>query len=302
MLHPVIKTAPLQGVVHLPRSVRREDDQRRVTGANAPQLWNCHREVGKGLEQKGLELVVRTVDFIDQQHRTRAPERLQDRAGHQESFAVQLVLDSLEIELRADRGADLRCPQMQHLPRKIPVVQGLSCIDAFVALQPDQGRAAGLGQCGGERGLSDAGLPLQQQRAAQRVGEKGCRGDSVVRQVARALQCGRDALRIRERRSAGLGKRRHRTTMNHRRFRHRRACRLLWRHDHHGPGHPDVRVPGQLGRCPARGAAWIIALPGGQPRAARHRPPGFVDRQVQSAVYLLHAGARGWTGFLATNC
>ena len=99
---PVVEAAALQRVVHVARAVRRDDDDRRLLGAERAELGNRDREVGEDLEQERLELVVGAVDLVDEQHRRRgAPsasvvrDRPQQRPPHEEALGVELVLDDL---------------------------------------------------------------------------------------------------------------------------------------------------------------------------------------------------------------
>jgi len=71
---------------------------------------------------------------------------------------------------RTRRG--LHGPQVQHLPRKVPVVQRLRRVQPLVALQPNQLEPGGLGQGGRERGLADAGIPLEEHGPALLEREK----------------------------------------------------------------------------------------------------------------------------------
>ena len=146
-------------------------DHRRHLGAHDTELGNRDRPVGEDLEQERLELVVGAVDLVDQEHRRdRAVvrERAQQRALHQETLRVQLVLvDALVTRL--DRA------QVEELARVVPLVDGLRRVDALVALQPDQLAAGPPREHLGDLGLADAGLAFEQQRPleAQREEDRG---------------------------------------------------------------------------------------------------------------------------------
>ncbi len=67
-------------------------------------------------------------------------------------------------------------------------------VDALVALQPDQPRAARGGQRLGHLGLADAGLALEQQRLLEGLGEVDRGGERPVGQVALAGQRTRNVI------------------------------------------------------------------------------------------------------------
>ena len=86
------------------------------------------------------------------------------------------------------RPAGLDGAQVQDLAREVPVVERLRGVEALVALQPDELRAGRLGERAGERGLADAGVALEEQRAAQSQRQVAGRGQPVVGQVAGGRQ------------------------------------------------------------------------------------------------------------------
>jgi hypothetical protein len=130
----VVEAAPLERVVQLAGAVGGQDDQRRALRADRAHLGDADLEIGEHLEQERLELVVGPVHLVDQQHGVvTGPDRLQQRPFQQELRAEQL-LDRLvtgQLVLR-------QSPDVQHLARVIPLVQGLAGVDAFVALKADQ--------------------------------------------------------------------------------------------------------------------------------------------------------------------
>src|SRR5205807_3248356 len=95
VIDPEIETATLEGIVDLARPVRGDDDGRRLVGLDRADLGNRDLEVGEQLEQEGLELIIGTVDFVDEQNRWSGPlalDRLQQRTLDQELMAVDLAL------------------------------------------------------------------------------------------------------------------------------------------------------------------------------------------------------------------
>jgi len=55
--------------VQVARAVGGQDDDRSPTGADRPDLRDGDLEIGQKLEQECLELVIGTIDHVDQQHR-----------------------------------------------------------------------------------------------------------------------------------------------------------------------------------------------------------------------------------------
>ena len=72
IIHPVIETAPLQGVVDFARAVGGNDDNRRLFGLDRAKLGNRDLKIGKHFQKKRLERLIRAVKLVDQKHRRRA--------------------------------------------------------------------------------------------------------------------------------------------------------------------------------------------------------------------------------------
>ena len=64
-------------------------------------------------------------------------------------------------------AARLEQPDLEHLARVVPLVDGGVDVEALVALEADEPRAEGRREDLGELGLADAGLALQEQRPAE---------------------------------------------------------------------------------------------------------------------------------------
>ena len=64
-------------------------------------------------------------------------------------------------------AARLEQPDLEHLARVVPLVDGGVDVQALVALEPDEPGAERRGEHLGELGLADAGLALEQQRAPE---------------------------------------------------------------------------------------------------------------------------------------
>ena len=68
-----------------------EHDDRRLPGAERARLRDGDLEVGQELQKKRLELVVRAIDLIDEQHGARrCAQRCEERALDEKRFVVQI--------------------------------------------------------------------------------------------------------------------------------------------------------------------------------------------------------------------
>ena len=79
-------------------------------------------------------------------------------------------------------------PDLQHLPRVVPLVERLVGVDALVALQPDEPAAEDRGEHLGDLGLADPDLALEQDRALQRQRDEQRGGQAAVGEVAALAQ------------------------------------------------------------------------------------------------------------------
>jgi hypothetical protein len=158
-----------------------------VLGADRlAELGDRDLEVRQGLEQERLELVVGAIDLVDEQHdRPLVLERLEQRAAQQEAPREQLALVD----------AALRRAQREKLARVVPVVQRLVHVDALVALQADEPRAAGSGDRLRDLGLADARLALDEQRQPQVGREEQRRRQGAVGEVVLLCQRLADCVR-----------------------------------------------------------------------------------------------------------
>ena len=130
MPDPVEQAAALERVVQLARAVRGQDHARPALRRDRAHLGDRDLEVREHLEQERLELLVGAVDLVDQQHdRLDTLDRLEQRPPDQELRPEQLLLGD---------GALLRRPDVQKLPRVVPLVDGVRDVEPFVALEPDQ--------------------------------------------------------------------------------------------------------------------------------------------------------------------
>ena len=129
----MIEAAPLERVMQLARAVGGEDHDRTAARGDRAQLGHGDREVRQELEQERLELVIGTIDLVDQQHDRPVVglQRLEQRPAQQEAAVEQLAL----VDPALGRA------QREQLARVVPVIDGVVDVDALVALQADQPRA-----------------------------------------------------------------------------------------------------------------------------------------------------------------
>ena len=182
VVDPVVQAAALERVVDLAGPVRRQHDLRGLRGADGPDLGDRDLEVGQDLEQVGLELLVRPVDLVDQQHR-RHPigglERLEQGPLEQELGAEDVVGRRL-----VDLAARFEQPDLEHLARVVPLVDRGVDVQALVALEADEPRPERCREHLRELRLADARLALEQQRAAELEREEHRRRQGAIGDVA----------------------------------------------------------------------------------------------------------------------
>ena len=144
-------------------------------------------KVGEHFQQVGLELVIGTIDFIDEQHRCSTIARLdgpQQGTTHEKTLVVQFALQTSGV-FAGRFTTGFSGTQVQQLTRIIPVVHRLARIDAFVALQTDEFAATQGGEHLGKFGLADTGFTFEQERALQRQRQKYRSGETLVSEISR---------------------------------------------------------------------------------------------------------------------
>jgi hypothetical protein len=119
--------------------------------------------------------------------RTGAPvslglQRLQQRPADEEARGVDVVGQPLAVVHALGFGQ----PDLDHLARVVPFVDGGGDVEALVALQADELAAERLRQHLGDLGLADAGLALEEQRPAHAQAEEDDGGERPVGDVAGA--------------------------------------------------------------------------------------------------------------------
>ena len=98
-------------------------------------------------------------------------KRLQDRPLDQEAVGEDVLRQRLAVDVAGGFGE----PDLHHLRRVVPLVDGGGDVEPLVALEADQLAPERLGQNLGDLGLADAGLALEEERPAhlQREEEHG---------------------------------------------------------------------------------------------------------------------------------
>ena len=110
-----MQATPFQCVAQIAGGVRRQQHDRRHDGANGADFRDRDLEVGEDFQQKRLELLVRFVDLVDQQHgaagflqRAQQWARFQELLGEEDvAEGMQLIQRRRQIVGIADDGADL---------------------------------------------------------------------------------------------------------------------------------------------------------------------------------------------------
>ncbi len=77
------------------------------------------------------------------------------------------LYSSRRARSRVEGVAHVEDAQLEQLARVVPLVEGVSDVEAFIALEANQIGAERRGGGGGERGLADAGFALEKQRPFQ---------------------------------------------------------------------------------------------------------------------------------------
>jgi hypothetical protein len=83
----VVEATALQGIVDLAGPVRGQDHDRNVLGPDGAELGHGHLEVGEDLEEERLELLVGSVDLVDEEDRgalVGGVDRLEERPLEEE--------------------------------------------------------------------------------------------------------------------------------------------------------------------------------------------------------------------------
>jgi hypothetical protein len=214
----VVQAAALQRVVDFARPVRGEDHPWRALGPDRADLRDGHLEVREDLEEIGLELLVCSIDLVDEEDRRDAGwiglEGLEQRAADEELRPEDLA----GIGARG-LAARLEQPDLEHLARVVPFVDRGVDVEALIALEPDERRAEARREDLREFRLADAGLALEQERAAELEREERRRRERAIAHVIAFAERVLDALDRPEHGigDGGCGRVRHRWNLHCRR-------------------------------------------------------------------------------------
>ena len=187
----MIEAPALQRIVDLTRAVGGDHDERHLACLDGADLRNRDLEVGEQLEQERLELFVRPVDLVDQQHGRRGVvvvDRIEQGTAQQELRAEDLAFGGASVGTLAHE------PDVQELARIVPLVDGVRQVDSFVALEPDQPRAQHIGHDLGRLGLADARLAFDEERLLELERKEDRGGKRAVADVAALAQAALDVL------------------------------------------------------------------------------------------------------------
>jgi len=113
-------------------------------------------------------------------------QRLQHRPADQVLFREQIALQASAIHHALGLGE----PDVQHLHRIIPFVDGRRDIEAFIALQPDQTTTQRLCQNLGDFGFAHPGVAFEEQRPLQLQGEEQDRRKRATGKIIMRFQHG----------------------------------------------------------------------------------------------------------------
>ena len=169
-----------------------------MIGGERAQLGDADLEVAQNLEEERFELGIGAVDFVDEEDDGLVAEdglqegALQEEAHREEDvFLVGEAVGGFGEGAGAGEGLlKLIAEQLgvQELLGVLPFVERFGLVEAFVALQTDEGTAERTGDGFGQFGFADAGGPFGEQRFAELLRQVDCCGDFVIGDVLLAAE------------------------------------------------------------------------------------------------------------------
>src|SRR5690606_20688011 len=193
-----MQTAPLQRVANLARIVGGKKNDRRRARLDRAKLRDRDLTIRKKFEQKRLELVIRLVEFVDEQYRSaRLPQRLEKRTRLQKFLIKESIVELVQPRdrLLEPLGARHQIAELflEHLRVEkllaiFPLVKRLGFIEPLIALKADKRLADKLRRRLGKLRLSDARRAFDEKRFLQPLGKKDRRCDMRIAYVAAALE------------------------------------------------------------------------------------------------------------------
>ncbi|OQC73223.1 MAG: hypothetical protein BWX45_00608 [Deltaproteobacteria bacterium ADurb.Bin002] len=189
-----MNAAALEGVAHVAVVVGRKQDKGDPDGRACAQLRNGNLKITEQFQQKGLELRIGLVHFVEQQHNGfgRA-DGLQKRSRLDETIGKKSIFlrgDGIDRFGKRCRGADdIVDPVFDHLGVEqllgvFPFIEGFGLVQAFVALETDQLPSQAARHRLGQLRFADARRPFDQNGLLGRLRQKNNRGDFPRRDVA----------------------------------------------------------------------------------------------------------------------
>jgi hypothetical protein len=135
--------------------------------------------IGEHLEQERLELLVRAIDLVDEEHdRLLRVDRLEQRATDEELGPEELLLRHRAL---------LRRPDVEELTWVVPLVHRVRDVETLVALQANEPRVAGRRERLRGLRLADARLAFEEHRLLEREPEEErCRKAAIGQVVGLA--------------------------------------------------------------------------------------------------------------------
>ena len=183
VVDPVVEAAPLERVVDLAGAVGREDDPRRPLGPDRADLRHRDLEVADRISSRYASNSSSARSISSMSSTGGGPSsassacsrgRLMRKSGAKMSCAVAWRRGTLRLQQ----------PDLEHLARVVPLVDGGVDVQALVALEADERRPERRGEDLGDLRLAHAGLALEEQRAAQLEGQEDRRGKRSIGDVA----------------------------------------------------------------------------------------------------------------------
>jgi hypothetical protein len=176
----MIKTAPTQRIGQFSGGIRGEHDARDRHRLDRSKLRNADLKIGEEFKQKSLELLVGTVNFVDQQDRRLvATDSREERTFQEIFFGKNVLLDGIGIFANALARFD-----GEELTLLIPLVKSGVLIEPLVTLQADQFGAVHGGKRFANFCLADSGFTLEQKRPFEEAHQPQRGGYVVISDIA----------------------------------------------------------------------------------------------------------------------
>ena len=148
------EAASTQGFGQLARRIGGQHHERALGRRDRPQLGHGHLEVTEDLEQQTLDLDVRLVEFVDEEHHgLGGADRLQQRSCQQEFLGEDVVPQ--RIPFATVIAGALRRGDPEQLLGVVPLIERTGLVDTLITLEPDQPSTRRASHRLGQLGLAD---------------------------------------------------------------------------------------------------------------------------------------------------